>query len=204
MRSNVWQITELWGAKWVVGVQVQSVVGAMRGSHNRVEAAVCLYARMVDKENLWLVLYALRVRPSHLSLLLTDPMCICPPFPLKQKQMTRKILVTIAISWFLALKVQKFWEKLQSRVHTWSPLPETPISRCSCCTAPRHHCCHLSSLVTLPCRLGPCCVHPVSTLCRHQPWFGGQTPPGSTSPPWLVVAPIQATQGDSPAGSGAE
>lgn len=35
----------------------------MRESHNRVEAAVCLYARMVDKENLWLVLYALKVHP---------------------------------------------------------------------------------------------------------------------------------------------
>ena len=45
------------------GVQVQSVLGAMRESHNRVEAAVCLYARMVDKENLWLVLYALKVHP---------------------------------------------------------------------------------------------------------------------------------------------
>ncbi|KAL0042382.1 hypothetical protein WJX77_010805 [Trebouxia sp. C0004] len=40
--------------------QVQAVVSAMRGSHNRVEAVVCLYARMVDKENLWLVLYALK------------------------------------------------------------------------------------------------------------------------------------------------
>ena len=47
-------------------LQVQSVVSATRGSHNRVEAAVCLYARMVDKENLWLVLYALKV--SHLVL----------------------------------------------------------------------------------------------------------------------------------------
>ena len=42
-------------------MQVQSVVSAMKGSHNRVEAAVCLYARMTDKENLWLVLYALKV-----------------------------------------------------------------------------------------------------------------------------------------------
>jgi len=46
-------------------VQVQAVVSAMRGSHNRVEAAVCLYARMVDKENLWLVLYALKVLRPH-------------------------------------------------------------------------------------------------------------------------------------------
>ena len=37
------------------------MVSAIRGSHNRVEAVVCLYARMVDKENLWLVLYALKV-----------------------------------------------------------------------------------------------------------------------------------------------
>ncbi|KAL0041640.1 hypothetical protein WJX79_010316 [Trebouxia sp. C0005] len=44
----------------VNSTQVQAVVSAMRGSHNRVEAAVCLYARMVDKENLWLVLYALK------------------------------------------------------------------------------------------------------------------------------------------------
>jgi len=46
-------------------MQVQAVVSAMRGSHNRVEAAVCLYAPMVDKENLWLVLYALKVLPPH-------------------------------------------------------------------------------------------------------------------------------------------
>lgn len=37
------------------------IVNAVKGSHNRVEAAVCLYARMVDKENLWVVLYALKV-----------------------------------------------------------------------------------------------------------------------------------------------
>lgn len=41
--------------------QVQSMVNAMQGSHNRVEAAICMYARMVDKENLWMVLYALKV-----------------------------------------------------------------------------------------------------------------------------------------------
>ena len=45
-------------------MQVQSIVNAMRGSHNRVEAAICMYARMVDKENLWMVLYALKVQPS--------------------------------------------------------------------------------------------------------------------------------------------
>ena len=47
--------------------QVQSIVNAMRGSHNRVEAAICMYARMVDKENLWMVLYALKVQPSNCS-----------------------------------------------------------------------------------------------------------------------------------------
>lgn len=46
-------------------MQVQSIVNAMRGSHNRVEAAICMYARMVDKENLWMVLYALKVQPSN-------------------------------------------------------------------------------------------------------------------------------------------
>ncbi len=51
-------------------MQVQAVVSAMRGSHNRVEAIVCLYARMVDKENLWLVLYALKVLCPH-------PMMFC-------------------------------------------------------------------------------------------------------------------------------
>ena len=52
----------------LVILQVQSMVNAMRGSHNRVEAFVCLYARMVDKENLWLVLYALKVSFSkHLG-----------------------------------------------------------------------------------------------------------------------------------------
>ncbi|KAL3161084.1 hypothetical protein ABBQ38_009466 [Trebouxia sp. C0009 RCD-2024] len=40
--------------------QVQAVVNSLKGSHNRVEAFVCLYARMVDKDNLWLVLYALK------------------------------------------------------------------------------------------------------------------------------------------------
>lgn len=53
-------------------LQVQSVVNAMSGSHNRVEAAICLYARMVDKDNLSLVLYALKVNSrsacyTHLS-----------------------------------------------------------------------------------------------------------------------------------------
>lgn len=42
-------------------LQVQAVVNGLKGSHNRVEAFVCLYARMVDKDNLWLVLYALKV-----------------------------------------------------------------------------------------------------------------------------------------------
>lgn len=45
------------------------MVNAMRGSHNRVEAAICMYARMVDKENLWMVLYALKV--CHSALLST-------------------------------------------------------------------------------------------------------------------------------------
>lgn len=46
-------------------VQVQAVVNSLKGSHNRVEAFVCLYARMVDKDNLWLVLYALKVSPAE-------------------------------------------------------------------------------------------------------------------------------------------
>ena len=45
----------------VLVLQVQAVVNGLMGSHNRVEAFVCLYARMVDKDNLWLVLYALKV-----------------------------------------------------------------------------------------------------------------------------------------------
>ena len=53
----------------VVMLQVQAVVNGLIGSHNRVEAFVCLYARMVDKDNLWLVLYALKVT-SHNSFLL--------------------------------------------------------------------------------------------------------------------------------------
>ena len=46
-------------------LQVQAVVNSLKGSHNRVEAFVCLYARMVDKDNLWLVLYALKVSPAE-------------------------------------------------------------------------------------------------------------------------------------------
>lgn len=42
-------------------LQVQAVVNGVKGSHNRVEAFMCLYARMVDKDNLWLVLYTLKV-----------------------------------------------------------------------------------------------------------------------------------------------
>lgn len=45
----------------VAVLQVQAVVNGLTGSHNRVEAFICLYARMVDKDNLWLVLYALKV-----------------------------------------------------------------------------------------------------------------------------------------------
>ena len=48
----------------MVSMQAVHIINAVKGSHNRVEAAVCLYARMVDKDNLWMVLYALKVTDS--------------------------------------------------------------------------------------------------------------------------------------------
>ena len=53
--------------QWTVLVQAVHIINAVKGSHNRVEAAVCLYARMVDKDNLWMVLYALKVICTYIS-----------------------------------------------------------------------------------------------------------------------------------------
>ena len=43
-------------------LQVRSVLGCLSNSADRVEAVMCLYPRLVDKDNLWMVLYALKVR----------------------------------------------------------------------------------------------------------------------------------------------
>ena len=51
-------------------------MNGLTGSHNRVEAFICLYARMVDKDNLWLVLYALKVTPHTSKLAVLS--CLCP------------------------------------------------------------------------------------------------------------------------------
>lgn len=48
-------------------LQVRSVLGCLSNSADRVEAVMCLYPRLVDKDNLWMVLYALKVRNAGQS-----------------------------------------------------------------------------------------------------------------------------------------
>ena len=69
MKESLQLTAYIFWTQHVLVLQVQAVVNGLTGSHNRVEAFICLYARMVDKDNLWLVLYALKVT-SHTSCLL--------------------------------------------------------------------------------------------------------------------------------------